>query len=444
MGTLAGIAFAYLHVDATPNSMSTSKNGATAPAPRASKSPFDTAIRTERVKTLLAKYREANDGAPSIAELQADIIAWLYADPNACIAFLKSRNALSLLTPGIINEACAYFGRRDPLTSLEVGIRIEDSPTRSAWIKSAFGSLAKQDPVKAFGALTVVPPVLQEELATNLAYVWGKHDGRQAVDAFLNSSFLRQPLNQIAIALQQWAIKAPDAAVGYALQCDAGKVGVSSTYLASYVMDEAAHNIEGIAAALLKRSSGPDSLRVNDLLTSISDKWAASDPEAAARWAAGLTTDIARARAISAVALGMARSKPELAMQLADQSLGPGAQQRIYAEAASFLAEQDGRGAFEWASDLDNPLLRDSVRRSVVSTWLRNDASAAVSYVMAGGRDRSGAQLLVASSNTMTADQLKLMVAKLDSSASSRVATFVQQLPPSPEVTKLLTALNQK
>lgn len=387
-----------------------------------------------------------NSEGDSIILHQDEILQWFSIDPAECINFLRAHSALGLLPGKVIEQAIARTRKTDPERSLQIGLAIQDPRIRSKWITSALQCLANQFPEKAFSALGTIPIALRSDLGEDIALTWGQLNGKAAVQAFSHSNLFPHPFVQVARAFQSWSESEPSEAIAYATSGDLGNLRTSSVSFIPALLGELTYNettTKGVVSALTQVTpNAPDYPEYNEFLINISGDWAKYDPSAAATWAEGLKSDIARSRAVWNVATQIANVDPALATKLADQNLGASARQRVYSVAASKMAETDPLGTLNWASGISDPFLQSATVKAATAAWIVSDPSSALTYLASQQPSPSNSSALLDTLSAMEPSNLAVALRSLDVEAARRLALLVREAPQTANRTAILNLLS--
>jgi len=326
----------------------------------------DRDIRFEVRRALLARLARLNGAAASeffetlatferLPALSATIAAeWAASEPAAAVGWFKRR-----ATNGVDAETATALGGALAGQSLEM-------------IRALAGSIEAGE-----ARYALCDAVVQR---------WKHERALDAANLAIATVSGEACASLLGAVLPEWARSDLVSAVEWAKQLPDGAHKLTALIHLSYPWVEA--NVSGVAEFAQALPPG------NEQFVAVTvDRWAQSDPRAAADWAVRLPDGPVRDRAIASLTNAWTRRDPLAAADFAlGLHTGPGRQEAIVSVVSGWAAH-DPRAAGNWVENFPTGETRSYGIGNVADTWMRTDPVAAMAWVqrLPAGSDRDTA-----------------------------------------------------
>ena len=345
--------------------------------------------------------------------LEEVISDYLRTDPEVCLSLLRSRSALTLVSPGSLASLDTQIDPSDLSAILRIA-SVCDQRVGDALISDCFRKLISTDPAKALDELQLLPTRLRGDLASELAESWGRRDGPGAADAFYKSNIPWVSGATFVTALAAWAETDLTGAYQHLLSLE--KPGLQRDRFVGQFLGTLAGKDPRLGFQLLRDHAADMPVEAASPCQKIYRAMAAQDPDGTLQAALALPTDQLRNRALFGIIFASDPNIPrsvetalEAARQMPDSltSLGQITWKTSYLAQTSAdpfsLAERPGdpyqhKAAVDGITDglvrgqgIDG--LAEVVRKGVSaneSEWLDSAGSLILAAKPAGNANKSG------------------------------------------------------
>ena len=268
------------------------------------------------------------------------------------------------------------WARQDPLAASAAALAFPPGPLQQDMLKGVAKSWAEKDPAAALAWTESLPPSPARSDALNsVAFAWAKIDPKSALEWTLQTEMISHRSNS-RIIFNGWSIGAPEEAWTWLSAQPAGQT--RDTFMGNFISTLATTD-RAKALELFKTELAPNAQRLPAI--SIAVDWAATEPAAAAAWAAQIADAGVRAQALGkVVATWAGNDHTSTAAWL--QSVPAGAERDgLVAEFVNRVATFDPKQAVEWASTLSDSKQRVGSLVQYVSHWRTVDPDAAQAWI---------------------------------------------------------------
>ena len=244
----------------------------------------------------------------------------------------------------------------------------------------ALESWGRKDPAAAFAWTANLDDYVKSDAMQGLAEGWGAVDPEGAIKAGMEMGSVDYAEEFVTSVMTQWAGSDPEKAAGWALtvvneRLRAGVLGELGEIWAQTEPEKAAEWIRGI--------EDPGNRRFAE--NGLAIGWSEHDPGGAINWALDSGTDPAHLdEMVGDIIFNWANLDPRSAVNwLREQTAGPKTD-RVLRAFTTEIADDDPRAAVVWASQINDPALRESHLRDMMQSWVE----------LYGERAREGIQAL--------------------------------------------------
>lgn len=269
------------------------------------------------------------------------------------------------------SQAQAY---RDPQGALEA-VLATAGPTRDQNLFAILVAWARQDPMSAMNAAASLDnAALRHRLQGQVLQEWSRSSPRDAIDWALAQPPSQQSRELASAAITAMAQADPQGAFDVAQGLD----GLEGAEALSYVLMFWSQSDPAGAGRAVESIVNPN-VR-DDAIAQVASGYAQRDPEAALKWASGLTPEDA-AQAYPSVFSVLAWQDPATAGELIARLPDGSERNRVAAEVARAWVQSDSTAAARWVDSLVDEDLRAAATRTLVGVWSNIDRDAALRYV---------------------------------------------------------------
>ena len=358
----------------------------------------------------LAKVVEVKDEVFR-QQVRSRILATL-AQKDPALAFEIAIQDGGSGAPSIVGSILRQWVRKDPVAARAAASRLQGRMAQEA-SSSVVEELSKLDPRAAWDYVQGLPPHTEphsfKNLQSRVIELWAQSDPSSAIAAASTIPDLAKRDDAMISAVYTWSSSDFDAALSYAVT--GLEPGVQARILQRLAQSENAPH-EAVFAALIEHS--PTSGVFKDSVTMLMERWARTDPQAAATATSRLTPRDGLPGAVAAVAdewatsptdrqqlLNWAATLPEgevrdAALKEAFERWGardPAAAQQLLSAAGAATNKQAIEGFLEgwnraspgdaarWALLLPENLRPDDAMRDAIRSWARSSPTDAAPFL---------------------------------------------------------------